>query len=135
MVKDTPQTPRLFTRTVLGVGICSDALVPFLYYVFEEKTFDTRTYPLGSKLLVLALMLSICSGIVGTLLGSAMWATRAENAAVVMVALGVILLILIYDNRVRIGFDDPKMLVIPFAFLVVLSLLVGRVIGYVASHR
>jgi hypothetical protein len=106
-----------------------------LYYVFEEKNFDTRTYPLGSKLLVLALMLSICSGIVGTLLGSAMWAKRAENGAVIMVAFGAILLMLIYDNRVRIGFDDPKMLVIPFAFLVVLSLLVGRVIGYVLSHR
>ena len=80
-------------------------------------------------------MLSICSGIIGTLLGSAMWAKRAESSAVVMVALGVILLMLIYDNRVRIGFDDPKMLVIPFGFLVVLSLLVGRVIGYVASQR
>jgi hypothetical protein len=133
--KDAPPPPRFSTRAVLGVGIGSDILVPFLYYIFENMTFDVRTHPLAFKLLGLALLLSIFSGLVGTTLGSAMWAKRAENGAVAMVVFGVILLVLIYDNRVRIGFDDPKMLVIPFGFLVVLSLLIGRVIGYVASTR
>jgi hypothetical protein len=128
MIEHVPRTPRLSTRTVLGVGICSDALVPFLYYLFE-------THPLPSKLLVVTLLLSICSGVIGTLLGTAMWAKRAETGAVVMVAFGVVLLTLIYDNRLKIGFDDPKGLVIPFAFLVVFSLLVGRLIGYAARNR
>lgn len=135
MVKDVPPPPRLSTRAVLGIGICSDALVPVLYFVFEQTRFDSRSHPLGFKLLGLALLLSILFGIVGTLLGSAMWAKRAASGSVVMTAFGIILLMLIYDNRVRIGFDDPKMLVIPFGFLTVLSLLIGRVIGYVASSR
>jgi len=64
-----------------------------------------------------------------------MWAKRAASGTVIMAGLGVILLMLIYGNRVRIGFDDPKIMVIPFGFLVLLSLLIGRVIGYVASNR
>ena len=57
------------------------------------------------------------------------------SGAVVFVALAVILLLLIYGNRVSIGFDDPKIVVFPFGSLVVLSLLVGRVIGYILSNR
>jgi hypothetical protein len=135
MVKDIPPPPRLSTRVVLSIGICSDVLVPLLYYAFEEMSFDIRSHPLGFKLLGLALMLSILFGVVGTTLGSAMWAKRAATGAVVMAAFGVILLMLIYGNRARIGFDDPKIMVILFGFLVVLSLLVGRVIGYIVSNR
>ncbi len=135
MAKDIPPPPRLSARALLAVGICSDVLVPFLYYLFEKMSFDIRSHPLGFKLLGLALMLLILCGIVGTMLGSAMWARRAASGTVIMTALGVILLTLIYGNRVRIGFDDPKIMAIPFGFLVVLSLLIGRVIGYVASNR
>ena len=135
MVKDIPPPPRLSTRAILVIGICSDALVPVLYYFFEELSFDTRTYPLGYKLLGLALGLCILSGAIGTTVGSAMWAKRASSGAVVFVALAVILLLLIYGNRVSIGFDDPKIVVFPFGSLVVLSLLVGRVIGYILSNR
>ena len=98
-------------------------------------SFDTRTDTFGFKLEGLVLMLSIVFGIVGNLIGSAMWAKRAASGTVIMTALGLILLILIYGNRVRIGFDDPKIMVIPFGFPVLLSLLIGRVIGYVASNR
>lgn len=88
---------------------------------------DTGT--VGFRLLGLALILSILCGVTGTLLGSAMWARRASGGAILMAGLGVILLTLIYDNRVRIGFDDPKGLVIPFGFLIIISLFIGRMIG------
>jgi hypothetical protein len=135
MVKDIPPPPRLSARAVPAVGICSDVLVPFLYYLFEEMSFDSRTHSVGFTFLGFVLMLSIFSGIVGTLVGSAMWAKRAASGTVVMAVLGVILLLLIYGNRVKIGFDDPKIMIIPFGLLVVLSLLIGRVIGYVALNR
>jgi hypothetical protein len=77
MVKDIPPPPRLSARTVLAIGICCDALVPLLYYLFVEMSFDIRSYPFGFKLLGLALMLSILLGIAGTLVGSVMWARRA----------------------------------------------------------
>jgi hypothetical protein len=133
MIKDIPLPPRLSTRTVLAVGICCDALVPFLYYLFDEN--GGRSDGFGFRLLVLALMVSILFGIVGTFVGSVMWARRAANEAVAMAEIGVILFVLIYGNRVKIGFDDPKIMVIPFAVLVAILLFIGRVIGHVASNR
>jgi hypothetical protein len=134
MVKDIPPPPRLSTRTVLIVGICCDALVPFLYYLFDEMSFGGRSDAFGFRLLVLALMLSILFGIVGTFVGSVMWARRAANEAVIMAEMGVIFFVLIYGNLVKIGFDDPKIMVIPFAVLVAILLFIGRVIGHVASN-
>jgi hypothetical protein len=136
MVKDAPPPPHLSTRAVLAIGICSDTLAAFLYYAFVEVSFTwMRTYALGYKLLGLALMLSILFGVAGTLVGSVMWARRAASGSVIMAVGGVILSALIYGNRVKFGFDDPKVLVIPFAILVVISLFIGGVMGRFASNR
>jgi hypothetical protein len=135
MVKDIPPPPLLSTRTVLAVGICCDALVPFLYYLFDEMSIGGRSDAFGFRLLVLALMLSILFGTIGTFVGSVMWARRAANEAVIMAEMGVILFLLIYGNLVKIGFDDPKIMIIPFAVLVAILLFIGRVIGHVASNR
>jgi ABC-type uncharacterized transport system permease subunit len=97
-------------------------------------SFDFRPYPFGFKLLGLALMLSILFGLAGTLAGSAMWARGAAGGAVIMAVLGVIVFALIYGIRVKIGFDDPKVLVIPFAVLVVISLFLGRLMGRFSSN-
>jgi len=59
MVKDIPPPPRLSARAVLTVGICSDVLVPFLYYLFEDMSFESRTHPVGFELVGIGLMLSI----------------------------------------------------------------------------
>jgi hypothetical protein len=74
-------------------------------------------------------------GIAGTLDGSVMWARRATDGAVIMAVMGVILFALIYGNRVRFGFDDPKVMVIPFAVLAVISLFIGRMIGRASNQQ
>jgi hypothetical protein len=51
-----------------------------------------------------------------------------------MAVMGVILFTLIYGSRAKFGFDDPKIMVIPFAALVVVLLIVSRVVGHVTSN-
>ena len=54
MAEDIPPPHHLSARTVLAIGICRDALVPFLYYLLVETSFDVGSYPFGFKLLGLA---------------------------------------------------------------------------------
>jgi hypothetical protein len=135
MVKDPPSPARISARAVLAIGLCSDASVPFLYYAFVEMSFRSRMDSFGAKLLVAGLLLSILFGIAGTFIGSVMWAWRASSGSVAMAIFGVVLAVLLYANRAEIGFDDPKIMVVPCGLLVALLLFVGRVVGHAISNR
>src|ERR1700736_5810222 len=113
---------KLSARAVFGLGIFYDVLAAFPYYVFTKTSFTSSTY----KVLGLVLMLCILFGLVGTFIGSVMWARAASNQAVLAAVMGIILSTLIYGNRVRFGFDDPRVMVIPFAGLVAFLLIIGR---------
>jgi hypothetical protein len=47
----------------------------------------------------------------------------------------LILATMIYVNRVRFGFDDERVLVVPFAGLVVFLMIIGRAIGHAEASR
>jgi ABC-type uncharacterized transport system permease subunit len=81
------------------------------------------------------LLAAIFLGISGTFIGSVMWARRASTEAVVATVVGVIFFVLIYGNRAQMGFDDPKIMVIPFALAVTVLLLIGRAVGYIRQER
>jgi len=123
MVANVKPSPRL-TRAILGIGIVSDVLVPVLYQVSLKAPRPTR-------LLILSLLASILLGVSGTFIGSVMWARRATTEAVIAVVFCIVCFILIYGNRAKFGFDDPKIMVFPFALIVILLLVVGRVVGKV----
>lgn len=126
---------RISARALLVIGLSCDVLVPLLYYILSEVSYTLSTDSGVLKLLELAMAVLFFGGVVGTTIGSGMWARQASNAAVAKAAASVTLLTLIYANLARIGFDDPKVMIILFGLLVVVFLVVGRVIGNVASNR
>jgi hypothetical protein len=134
MISDSP-LHRISARALLAIGLCCDVLVPILYYALSELSYTVSSDSGVLKLLELAMAVLFFGGVVGTTIGSGMWARQASNAAVAKAVAGVALLTLIYANLTRLGLDDPTIWVIPFGLLVVVFLVVGRVIGNVASNR
>lgn len=129
-----PKLPRCRSgQIVLGVGIFFDLLVAFLDHalsnpniVFTRGTFDLLERSLG---------LSVLFGLLGTSIGIVMWARRASNEAVIAAVIGLILTMMIYVNRVKFGFDDERVLVVPFVGLVVLLMIIGRAVGHAKANR
>jgi hypothetical protein len=121
------QPSRRLAHVILAIGIVSDVLVSLLYHAFVNGLRPPNV-------LVFSLLTSILLGISGTFIGSVMWARRASSEAVIAAVFSIILLMLLYGNRVQIGMDDPKIMVIPFALVVVLLLLIGHVFGKVRQN-
>ena len=134
MISDSP-LHRISARALLTIGVCCDVLVPILYYALSELSYTVSPDSGVMKMLELAMAVLFFGGVVGTTIGSGMWAQQASNASVAKAVAGVALLTLIYANLTRLGFDDSTMAVILFGFLVVVFLVGGRVIANVASNR
>ena len=113
------------------MGIFYDVLTAFLYRAFTHASYAISTY----GVLEFLLLLSILFGLAGTLVGGAWWARGASNKAVIAAVMGIVFFGFIYNNRVKIGFDDPKVVVIPFAGLVAIFLIIGRAVGHAESNR
>lgn len=115
MVERGADQSRNLARMILVVGVFSDVLALLLdtYHVFG-----------------LVLLVSVVIGIIGTLIGGLMWARRASNESVAAAVMGIVMFLFLYGNRVKIGFDDERILVFPFALLVVMFLVIARVIGH-----
>jgi len=122
---------RLSARAIFALGIFYDVLAAFLYRAFTNASYASPTY----GVLEFALLLSILLGFAGTLIGGAWWARRASNEAVIAAVIGIVFFGFIYNNRAKIGFDDPKVVVIPFAGLVAILLIIGRAVGHAESNR
>lgn len=120
------RSPRWALRILIG-GVCSDIAMVLLYFWYE-KLVPSNAF------LGIALLTAIVLGLGGTWVGSFMWARNASTEAVIAAEFFIILSLLIYDNRVRIGFDDPKGLVFPFASISACLMLIGRLVGPVASR-
>ena len=114
MVEKGVEPSRKLARMILVVGVSSDALALSLdsYYIYG-----------------LVLLVSVVIGIIGTLIGSVMWARRASNDSVAAAVVGIVMFLFLYGNRVKMGFDDERIAVFPFALLVIMFLVIARVIG------
>ena len=123
---------RVSAAIVLGLGIAFDILCAFLYHAVSDphEAFTAKTF----HLLVDAMLLSALLGLVTTSVGSVMWARRASNAAVIAAVIGLILATMIYVNRVTFGFDDGRVLIVPFVGLVVLLMIIGRAAGQAKAN-
>jgi hypothetical protein len=110
------------------VGIFFDLLVALLDHALSNP---------GGKFYLLerGLVLSAWFGLLGTSVGTVMWARRASTEAVIAAVAGLILAMMIYVNRVRFGFDDERVLVVPFVGLVVLLMIIGRAVGHAKANR
>jgi hypothetical protein len=126
-------SPRVSMRIVLGLGIVFDILCAVLDHTLSSPS--TAFTGQAFDLLVDAMLLSALLGLLATSLGSVMWALRASNEGVIAAVIGLILALMIYANRVRFGFDDERVLVVPFVGLVVLSMIVGRAVGHAKANR
>jgi hypothetical protein len=126
-------SPRQSAWIVLGVGILFDVLVAFLDHAVSDPNaaFTGRTF----DLLIHALGLFALLGLLATSAGSVMWARRASTEAVIAAVIGLILMMMIYVSRVRFGFDDERVVVAPFAGLVVLLMIIGRAVGHAKANR
>jgi hypothetical protein len=134
MVWDIPPSPRFSTRTVLAIGICSDALSALLCYVAVSDNHAFRDAQ-TRHLLPLLLTVTVALGLVGTFVGAGMWARKASTGAVGTLVFGTLLAILIYGNRVSPGMPDLKMLPFPLATLLIASVIIGRIVGHAQQSR
>ena len=125
--------PRQSAALVLGTGIVFDAIAAILDHLVSRSNIAVS--PLTYGFLTGALFLSAFFGLIGTSAGSLMWARRASNAAVIAAVMGLVLATMIYTNRVTFGFDDERVMLIPFVGLIVLLLIAGRLAGHAKSNR
>jgi hypothetical protein len=125
--------PRQLSAIVLGTGIAFDAIAAILDHLVARSNIAVS--PLAYGFLTGALFLSAFFGLIGTSAGSLMWARRASNAAVIAAIIGLVLATMIYTNRATFGFDDERVMVIPFVGLMMLLLIVGRLVGHTKANR
>jgi hypothetical protein len=103
-------------RGVILIAGSSAVLAVFSFLATSHMLLDDG-FGLGVLLVAVAT--------VATLVAAVMWARRASIEGVVAAILVIALSLLIFMNRVHLGFDDGRILVAPLAIMVVISLLGG----------
>jgi hypothetical protein len=127
MSGDRETSARRSAQVLLGLGIAFDVLVAFIDRVISDPNINlTRTM---SDLLDHGLLWSAFFGLVGTSVGSVMWAKESSNRTVIAAIGGLVLGTLMYESSITLGFDDERVLVVPFVGLIVLLLAIGRLVG------